>query len=205
MKKNNLFLISLLLFAVLLTGCRGYLTKKPPIHPNPNMDWQPKVTPQTQSVLPPEGTIPWGRQSLDPSSKKRDLFLKPDTPFYTGKNNGKWVQKVPVKASKKLLLRGQERYNIYCAACHTEMGDGTKSQITKRGWIVSNLLEDITYNRSDGELYDIVGNGIRSMPGYKKQILEEDRWAIVLYLRALQNTQRGSINDVPYPKRSKIK
>ncbi|RAP35807.1 quinol:cytochrome C oxidoreductase, partial [Candidatus Marinamargulisbacteria bacterium SCGC AAA071-K20] len=64
--------------------------------------------------------------------------------------------------------------------------------------------QDLTVNRPDGELFDIVSNGVRTMPGYRKQVSEEDRWAIVVYLRALQKVQRGQIKDVPQQLRNKL-
>ena len=195
----------ILLSIIFLTGCRGYLTEKPPIHLNPNMDWQAKYKAQTLPLYPPEGTVIWGNQSTDPTDSDRESYLQPNTVFYTGKINNEWVKKIPVDVNKKLLLRGQEQYNIYCAACHTQTGNGLQGPITKRGWIVSNILDDVTYNRPDGELFDIVRNGIRSMPGYAIRIKEEDAWAVVAYMRALQETQRGNKRDVPFERRSEIK
>ena len=200
---RQIVLLFTLLF--LLTGCRGYLTEKPPIHLNPNMDWQAKYKAQTLPLTPPDGTVIWGRQSTDSLDSDREFYLQPDNVFYTGKKNGVWSKTIPVEVNKKLLLRGQDQYNIYCAVCHTQTGNGLEGPITKRGWIVSNILDDVTYNRPDGELFDIIRNGIRSMPGYAIRIREDDTWAIVAYMRALQETQRGKKRDVPFERRSEIK
>ena len=43
------------------------------------------------------------------------------------------------------------------------------------------------------------------MPGYAIRIKEEDAWAVVAYMRALQETQRGNKRDVPFERRSEIK
>ncbi len=49
----------------------------------------------------------------------------------------------------------------------------------------------------DGEIFNTITNGIRKMPAYGPQIPVEDRWAIVLYVRALQRSQNASLEDVP--------
>jgi mono/diheme cytochrome c family protein len=39
------------------------------------------------------------------------------------------------------------------------------------------------------------------MPPYARQIEPADRWAVVLYLRALQRSQAGSLADLPEAER----
>ena len=130
---------------------------------NPNMDTQPKYTAQQLSLTPPQGTLPWGRGPF-----KKDAFTLPDD------------------VSMSFLKRGQERFDIYCAVCHDRAGTG-KGMVVARGFVPPPPLTDprvVSY--TDSELFDIISNGIRNMPGYKHQITEEDRTAIVLYVRALQ-------------------
>ena len=62
---------------------------------------------------------------------------------------------------------------------------------------MSNILEDITYNKTDGELYTIIHNGIRSMPGYGKKLNDKEVWEVVVYVRALQRMTRVT----PYEKK----
>jgi hypothetical protein len=40
------------------------------------------------------------------------------------------------------------------------------------------------------------------MPSYRYQITEDDRWAIVAYVRALQRTTQGTVEDVPADQRA---
>jgi len=42
------------------------------------------------------------------------------------------------------------------------------------------------------------------MPGYGIQIPPADRWAIVLYVRALQRSQYAELSDVPAEDRGKV-
>ena len=103
------------------------------------------------------------------------------------------------------LDRGKERYNIYCSMCHGKDGSGN-GIVMEYGWFKSvPYWHDRVISYKDGELFDIISNGIRSMPGYSQQIEENDRWAIVSYIRALQVSNRMSIKDVPDEIKSQLK
>ena len=45
-----------------------------------------------------------------------------------------------------------------------------KHYLSQNGWVVSNILDDVTAEKSNNQLYNIVDIGIRSMPGYGKKI-----------------------------------
>ncbi len=56
-----------------------------------------------------------------------------------------------------------------------------------------------------GYYFDVITNGIRTMPAHGDQIPVEDRWAIAAYIKALQRSQNATINDVPDDKRGALK
>jgi len=56
-----------------------------------------------------------------------------------------------------------------------------------------------------GELFNSITNGVRNMPAYGPQIKTEDRWAIIMYVRALQRSRSGSLNDLPPDARASLK
>lgn len=109
----------------------------------------------------------------------------------------------PVQLSA-LLVRGQERYNIFCATCHGLDGFG-KGPVNQRAielaeprWVPAKSLHDADVRaRAAGHLYNTINNGIRTMPPYGAQIAVEDRWAIVAYMRALQLSQSAPAVLVP--------
>ena len=68
-----------------------------------------------------------------------------------------------------------------------------------------NLHDERIVNFVDGEIFHVITNGRRSMPGYRFQIPEKDRWAIVAYVRALQRSWRGTMNDVPADLQAKVR
>jgi mono/diheme cytochrome c family protein len=103
-----------------------------------------------------------------------------------------------------VMKRGQERFGIYCTPCHGMAGAGdgivnARAERLQEGtWIPpSDLSSDVVRGRPAGHLFNTITNGIRNMPAYGSQIPEDDRWAIVAYVRALQRSQHTSIGDVP--------
>ena len=163
-----MLILCLILFS--LSGCRGWKSTKPPIHPNINLDFQPKIKAQRAIQHIPEHT----------------LTVTQVDPYYPLRN---------YTIDESFIYKGQEKFNIYCATCHTKTGNGLKSIITKKGWVVSNILENVTYQRSDKDLYDIIENGVRTMPGYGKKLTNKEVWQIVLYVRALQKMDRATASD----------
>ena len=166
---------------------------------NPNMDFNPKVTAQDDPLQVPENTIPWGNESSFSNENTRSQYIKNDTEFYFGKDSsGNFIDTIPIEVNMNTMARGQERYNIYCTPCHGMDGSGN-GIVPTRGWFKpAKYWEQRILDYPDGKLYDIVKNGINSMPGYWNQIKEEDRWAIVAYVRALQvahTTQYSSLPD----------
>lgn len=186
-----------------LGGCtRNRPSDKPPIHLNPNMDDQERYETQGSSEFfadgsamrtPVEGTVPrgWMRNNIE--------FITAHDP------SGELVKTNPLPVNMKLLLRGQKRYNIYCAPCHSELGDG-RGILVKRGYIPPPPFDDPRLlDLPDGHFFEVMTNGIRNMPSYKSQIPAEDRWAIVAYLRVLQRTKTATLEDIPDSMRNLIK
>jgi mono/diheme cytochrome c family protein len=94
-----------------------------------------------------------------------------------------------------LLARGQDRYNVFCAPCHSLAGDG-KGMVSRRaaslgatGLVAPTFHDDRLRHIPDGQLYATIRNGLRNMPSYAHNIPVNDRWAIVQYVRALQLSQ----------------
>ena len=131
--------------------------------------------------------------------------LREDEGFYSGKVDGNYVSTLPLDLDEQLLLRGQERFNIYCSPCHGRVGDGN-GMIVQRGFRrpPSFVSTDRLLNAPVGHFYDVISNGFGAMPSYASRVTPHDRWAIVAYIRALQRSQNGSINDVPAELRDKI-
>ena len=110
----------------------------------------------------------------------------------------------PMPVNHELMTRGRQRYDIYCATCHglAGDGDGITSQLAfereERGWIPPLSLHNPSVrDQAVGQLFETISQGVRKMPSFRSQIPVEDRWAIVLYVRALQRSRNATIQDVP--------
>ena len=200
-------IITLLFLLLFIVGCRGWRSDKPPIHLNPNLDFQASIKAQEDPFISPDHTVPWGMESDFSNLENRDAIIKQkNKPFYLGKtSSGQWVEIVPIDVTNAVLKRGQERYDIYCSMCHGKDGSGN-GIVMDYGWFKPKpYWDDAIVSYKDGELFDTITNGIRTMPSYSQQIKESDRWAIVTYIRALQVSNKMKIQDVPADYKEKLK
>jgi len=128
--------------------------------------------------------------------------LDADAHFYTGKINDKPVDRFPFPITKDILLRGQERYNIFCSPCHDRAGTGD-GMIVRRGYRPPPSFHvDRLRSAPDGYFFDVVTRGFGVMPDYAEQIPPADRWAIVSYIRALQLSQNARVAELPEKERA---
>jgi len=128
--------------------------------------------------------------------------LDEDTAFFTGSSGGAPVQTSPLGLGRDVLLRGQERYDIYCSPCHDRTGSG-RGMIVQRGFPrAASYHEQRLRDAPPGYFFNAMTNGFGVMPSYATQIPVDDRWAIVAYIRALQLSQHASLEDVEPLKRA---
>jgi hypothetical protein len=178
-----------------------------------DMDTQPKFKTQTANPLFADGRSM--RKYVEGTVAQGEVFA--DSLLYHGHLDGDWSNSVPRSANAPVRLdlefvqRGRERFEIYCSPCHglAGRGDGLASQhaikLAEGTWTPpADLTSDAVMARADGEIFDFISRGVRKMPSYAEQVAPRDRWAIVLYVRALQRSVRGSIEDVPEPERAAL-
>lgn len=95
-----------------------------------------------------------------------------------------------------LLERGQERYRIYCAPCHSELGDG-HGIIVQRGFPApASFHSDRLRQEPPGYFVDVIGQGYGVMYSFAERVQPKDRWAIAAYIKALQRSQHASLADL---------
>ena len=167
---------------VLLNGCRLDMHVQPRQNPLSRSDF---FTDQRSERPPVEGTVARGQ-------------LREDTYLYSGKIGNSLGDYMPFPVTKEVLERGRERYNIYCAPCHSRVGDGN-GFIPARGFPRKPPSYHIERLRKAplGHFYDVITSGFGIMPDYASQIPPQDRWKIVAYIRALQLSQGATTADVP--------
>jgi mono/diheme cytochrome c family protein len=170
-----------LLVVLVLAGCRQDMHDQPRFKPLAKSDFYTDLRSARPQV---EGTIARGQ-------------LNADTYFYSGyvgKDPGDYM---PFPVDGEVLARGQQRFNIYCAPCHSRVGDG-QGMIAQRGFIPPPSYHTDRLRRAPlGYFFGVITNGFGAMPDYAAQIPPRDRWAIVAYIKALQLSQSATMSDVP--------
>ncbi|HEY7288414.1 MAG TPA: cytochrome c [Vicinamibacterales bacterium] len=127
-----------------------------------------------------------------------------DTAFYTGRSNGAFVTAFPIRVTRDVLSRGQQRFDIFCSPCHGRLGNGD-GMVVERGFRAPpSYHTDRLRAAPIGHFFDVMTNGFGAMPSYASRVPPDDRWAIVAYIRALQLSQLASIGDVPDDERQRL-
>lgn len=180
--------------ALLAMGCRGAPSDQPPIHLIGDMDWQQKLLPQAASPFFADGRAM--RPLVDGTVAQGQL--REDDAYWRGRLDAKsYIAKAPIAVDDKVLSRGQDRFNIYCSPCHDKTGGGRGTTVQRGFPPPIDLAGDRVRGLADGEVFEVITNGVRNMPSYRKQIPVADRWAIVTWVRVLGHSQHGSTRDVP--------
>ncbi len=166
---------------LVLAGCRQ------------DMQDQPKFYPQRGTTLFADG------RSVRPQVENtvgRDQ-LHEDSYFYTGLQDGKEGDGLPIPLTAATMQRGQERFNIYCTPCHSRVGNGD-GMIVQRGYRpAGNFHTDRLRSAPLGHFFAVMTNGYGAMPDYSAQLSPADRWAVAAYIRALQLSQNAKSSDLP--------
>lgn len=173
---------------VLLAGCRRDMQDQPRYEPLQKSNFFADGRSARPLVA---GTIPYGE-------------LHEDEAFYEGTQGGTFLTAIPIPVTRDVLLRGEERYEIYCTPCHgsTGYGDG---MIARRGFRAPPSLHSARSRALPaGYIFGVITNGYGAMPNYDIQIPVRDRWAIIAYVRALQFSRNATLADVPAEDRAQL-
>jgi mono/diheme cytochrome c family protein len=190
-------LLITLAFATLATGCIGAESGEPPVVGIRNMYNQPRYDVQErQPFFADQRSMRPGVEGTVSREMERSLT------WATGRAADEgYVLEVPPRliaahgGNGAFLERGRDRYDIYCAPCHSYSGDG-KGMVSRRaaqlgaaGMVAPTFHDDRLRHVPDGQIFATISNGVRNMPSYAHNLPVDDRWAIVEYVRALQLSQ----------------
>jgi hypothetical protein len=157
------------------------------------MEDQPKYEPFEASSFFGDGT---SARPLVANTVARGQ-LQADSHLYTGQVDGAMASDYPFPVTEAVLLRGQERYNIYCAPCHAPSGHGD-GVVAQRGLTPPpSFHTERLRSVPPGYIFDVITNGFGAMYSYGDRVAPNDRWAIAAYIQALQLSQNATIDDVP--------
>ncbi|HKJ90118.1 MAG TPA: cytochrome c [Oceanipulchritudo sp.] len=217
MRQFFLIYAFLLALAVTILGFRGCTSTKPPLEIFPDMDRQMRFHEQGSTNFfsdnrmdrePVAGTIPHvtdeqeGFAHLIPDNRFRE-----DGYVATGKEEtGDFGDGIPVEASYQNMQAGQEIYAIYCAICHGDSGNGKGVVAQERyGYpTIVSLLQTRIMDLPDGDIFNTITHGKNTMGPYGSKIRIEDRWKVVMYVRALQRAATATVEDVPAENRGDL-
>lgn len=163
-----------------------------------DMHDQPKAEPLEASAFFADGRT--ARPHVEGTVARGALTL--DLHLHTGKTGGQPATTFPFEITREHMLRGRERYEIFCAPCHDASGSG-EGMIVQRGMKrPSSFHVERLREAPPGYFFDVMTNGFGAMFDYSDRIVPEDRWAIVAYIRALQLAQNAKLDDVPAEQRA---
>ncbi len=172
----------------LLAACRQDMHDQPRYKPLARSDFYPDQR-SARPLVP--GTVARGH-------------LDSDTYFYTGRIGNNPGDVMPFPVTLDVLQRGQQRFNIYCSPCHSQVGDGN-GMIVQRGFRRPPSYHIDRLRKAPlGYFFDVITNGFGAMPDYKAQVPVADRWKIIAYIRALQLSQGATLADLPPAERNQM-
>lgn len=168
---------------------------------------------------PPEDTVPREKQ-------------RGTGPRFTGREGEAYVDVLPIPVTRALLERGRERFEATCAACHGLLGDGESPvarnmalqppppiageeafAFVERRWKGGDQPPDggVAGARAQADLphplgfyFEAITQGYGLMPSYADMISNDDRWAVIAYLRALSRSERVKLADLPPDVRARL-
>ena len=184
----DLFALVLVL-SLLLAACSQKMRDQPKLNPDEASAF---FASGTSSQPPVADTVPRG-------------YVRDDVALFTGKDAaGQDVTEFPFPITRQDILRGEERFNIYCAPCHGRLGNGA-GVVVQRGFVAPPTFhQDRLRNAPVGHFFDVITNGLAPMPSYANQVPVRDRWDIIAYIRALQFSQNVSVNNLTPAERQAV-
>ena len=183
--KRRLLWLFVILLPVVTIGSMHALSRDTNVR---NLEWptqmqySPAYRSQTTNPILPHGIT---QQAAVPGTIPRGF-----TPFHYGPEPAEADRagrelKNPFLPTTDNLARGQFIFTNYCAVCHGSGGAGD-------GPIVPKYPNPPAYQTEkskalpDGNMFHVITMGRNNMPSHAAQIVADDRWKVILYIRQLQ-------------------
>jgi mono/diheme cytochrome c family protein len=187
-------------------------TTETPEEGNPPAPQEPVPT-QPPAETPAPATPPTADGATPTEAPAQNAAAQPAAaPGEVNLDTLPWLTDFPEGVvSEANMARGKQRFEIYCGACHGLAGDGNglvagrAAELAQGYWVPpTSLHDDKVRTQPIGRIFHTITNGKGKMGGYSSQINAEDRWAIALYVRALQRSRNAKIEDVPEGERATL-
>lgn len=155
--------------------------------------------------LPVNGTIPrgyaaaaLGGEAVSANDSPTAISFTPSgsAPYYyedTEDDRNRAIAEIidnPYPITDAGLAKGKELYDVFCAICHGDKGDGAGYLVRDDGGVYPvqpAILNNEEFTAaSNGRMYHAIVYGKNLMGGYADKVGYEERWQIVHYIRSLQ-------------------
>ena len=135
---------------------------------------------QQEAMLPAEGSIPRGWQPYEYENNTAGLNL------------AKIELKNPIPVTEESLAAGKYLYDIYCAVCHGDKGDGQGILVKREKILGIPSYADAGRVITEGGIYHVQMFGLNTMGSYASQTNELERWQIAQHVLNLKATLEGT-------------
>lgn len=99
--------------------------------------------------------------------------------------------KNPLSFTPESVAQGKQAYNYFCVQCHGALADGNGTVGQSFAPLPTDLTDLAVQKQGDGELFSKISLGFNRHPPLATTVSEEDRWAVVNYLRSLNKKSAG--------------
>lgn len=101
----------------------------------------------------------------------------------------------PLEITKPNLDLGKKKFDIYCSPCHGYFAEGN-SRLRGQFPNPPSLHSEKVRTWTDGRIFNVLTDGQNVMPSYAYQLTRNERWAVILYVRALQRSLNAKESDL---------
>jgi mono/diheme cytochrome c family protein len=155
---------------------------------------QPRYTSYEACEVCPAGTI-----MLQPPEGAVARGAPPAGELATGRGgDGAFFAAIPLDVDRRVLARGRDRFDVFCAACHGRLGDG-RSQVAENMKLrrPPSLVAPPYTDYPPGRIFTVITYGFGLMRSYAGELPLDDRWAVVAYVQVLQLSQHAPLAELP--------
>ena len=184
--KNIVNIAVTILIILSVTSC--FDKKKPNYRYMPNMYTSLAVETYSEHEL-----LPNGQAALTPvkGTISRGWMPYEYENTLVGKALATKELKMPLAVNEENLTKGKELFNIYCAICHGNKGDGQGTLVKREKFLGIPSLADKGRNITEGDIYHVMMYGLNSMGSYASQTNEKERWQITMHALDLKSKLNG--------------
>lgn len=159
----------------------------------------PEMPDSMSAILPADGTVPYVGDAIageDADSLDRAINLP-----YEYKNTpedyeraGRELKSPLDQKDPKVLSEGQHFFNIYCAICHGEAGNGKGNIVTNGRYpgVPPNYMDPAYLGLPDGKMFQSITYGKNAMQSYAYALNKKERWEVIAYINSLQDAYVAS-------------